>query len=155
MASGQYAAAAEYYRRAIELDPDFPQPHANLGLALSKMGRDVEAVAEFGFFLRVEPDNAKALGWLAWVLATSRDDGVRDGPRAVELARKAAALSHEADPHILDALAAANAQSGQFPAAIRTAQAAASLADASGQADLAASIRQRIELYRHSQAFRE
>ena len=55
---------------------------------------------------------------------------------------------------ILDALAAAYAESGQFPAAIKTAEAAADLA-ATGQTGMAAEIRQRLALYRKSQSFRE
>ena len=155
MASGQYAAAAPYYRRAIELDPDFPQPHANLGLALTHTGQAAEAVAEFESFLRVQPDNAQVLGWLAWVLATARDNAVREGRRAVELARRATELSHGADPGILDALAAAYAESGQYPAAIETAQAASNLAAASRQASLAGDIRKRLALYRASQPFHQ
>jgi type IV pilus biogenesis/stability protein PilW len=155
MAAGQYADAAASYRRALELDPDFPQPHANLGLALGKLGQSAEAVAEFESFLRVQPNNSQVLGWLAWVLATARDDAVRNGPLAVELARKAVALSNGSDPRILDALAAAYAESGQLPAAIKTAEAASDLAAASGQNGLAAEIRQRLVLYRESRAFRE
>ena len=103
----------------------------------------------------MQPDNAQVLGWLAWVLATARDGAVRNGPQAVELARKAAQLSHGSDPGILDALAAAYAESGQFPAAVKTAQAASDLAAASGQAAVAADIRRRFALYSKSQAFRE
>jgi Tfp pilus assembly protein PilF len=155
MATGQNAAAADCFRHAIELDSGFPQPHANLGLVLGRMGQSTEAVAELNTFLRVQPDNAKALSWLAWVLATARDDAVRDGRRAVELARRAAELSHGSDPRILDALSAAYAETRDFPAAIETARAASDLAEKSGQTELAEDIRRRLELYRHSQPFRQ
>jgi tetratricopeptide (TPR) repeat protein len=155
MAVGQYSDAAAYFRRALELDADFPQPHANLGLALCKSGHAAAAVAEFEVFLRMQPDNAKVLGWLAWVLATSRDDAVRNGPRAVELARKAAALTQKSDPRILDSLAAAYAEAGQFTAAAATAEAAIELASKTNQTALAAEFQQQLALYRKLRPFRE
>ena len=48
------------------------------------------------------------------MLATSPDDKVRDGKRAVELATKAAELSSYTVPHILSTLAAAYAETGDF-----------------------------------------
>ncbi len=48
------------------------------------------------------------------MLATSPDDKVRDGKRAVELATKAAELSSYNVPHILSTLAAAYAETGDF-----------------------------------------
>ena len=48
------------------------------------------------------------------MLATSPDDKVRDGKRAVELATKAAELSSHTVPHILSTLAAAYAEIGRL-----------------------------------------
>jgi tetratricopeptide (TPR) repeat protein len=53
----------------------------------------------------------------AWVLATSPDDNVRDGKRAIELATKAAEMSSYSVPHILSTLAAAYAETGDFETA--------------------------------------
>jgi hypothetical protein len=95
------------------------------------------------------------MGWLAWVLATARDDAVRDGPQAVKLALRAAELSHGSDPRILDALAAAYAETGQFPAAIKAAETAEALAARSGEQNLADEIEVRLALYRNSRPWRE
>jgi tetratricopeptide (TPR) repeat protein len=155
MALGQNATAAECFRRAIELDPDFATPHANLGLLLQRMGQSAEAAAELRCFLRAQPENSAALGWLAWVLATPKDDALRDGPQAVELARKAAALTRDSDPDVLDALATAYASVGQFPEAVKTAAAARDLFKAAGQSDRAADVERRIDLYRSGRPFHE
>jgi len=155
MASAQYDAAAERFRRAIALDANLTLPHGNLGYVLARTGHSAEAVAELRSFLAVEPGHPKVLAWLAFVLATARDDAVRDGPQALELARKAAALTHETDPVVLDALAAALAETGQYAAAVKMAQAASDSAQAAGQSNVAAEIQQRSELYRHSQPFRQ
>ena len=155
MASGQYHAAAERFRKAIALDPDFAQPHANLGYVLGRLDQSAAAVNELRGFLRRQPDNPKVLTWLAWVLATARDDAVRDGREALDLARRAAARIGESDPNALDALAAAQAETGDFPAAVKTAQAARESATAAGQPDLAADIQERIQEYHRSQPFRQ
>ena len=55
---------------------------------------------------------------LARLLATCRDDTVRDGKRAVRLAEKANDLTGGKDASILDALAAAQAEIGDFDRAI-------------------------------------
>jgi cytochrome c-type biogenesis protein CcmH/NrfG len=54
---------------------------------------------------------------LAWLLATHPDKRLRDGKRAVRLARKALALG-SAHPSLLETLAAAHAEAGDFEEAV-------------------------------------
>jgi hypothetical protein len=54
---------------------------------------------------------------LAWLLATSPDDGIRDGRRAVELALKACEATDWKQSHIISTLAAGHAEAGDFDAA--------------------------------------
>jgi hypothetical protein len=61
---------------------------------------------------------APALNELAWVMAVSRNAEERDGPGAVRLAEKAAALTNRKDGATLDTLAAAYAETGQFDKAV-------------------------------------
>ena len=84
--------------------------------------------------------------WLARVLATSPDPSLRDPERALRLAR-AASESHASDPFVLDTLAAAYAALGRFEEASSTAQEALAQAEERGNAQLAAEIQARIELY--------
>jgi serine/threonine-protein kinase len=69
--------------------------------------------------LEAESKNHFALNLLAWLLATCPDDAIRNGPRAVQLAQAACELSSFADSNDLETLAAACAECGDFPAAIR------------------------------------
>ena len=63
----------------------------------------------------------------AYALATSPDSRLRDGPRAVELARRAAAGSGEGLPNVLDTLAVAYAETGDFALAREAAHRAIAL----------------------------
>ena len=59
-----------------------------------------------------------AMNDLAWLLATSPDAKVRNGPEAVTLAEKSVALTGGTNAAYLDALAAAYAETGQFDKAV-------------------------------------
>ena len=74
---------------------------------------------------------------------------------AVQLAERAAALNRRQSPAILDTLATAYAAAGQFDQAVRTAEEALGLTQAAHSEGLAASIRERLELFRRSKPYRE
>ena len=64
-------------------------------------------------------DLSGILNNLAWVLATSPKDSIRNGKRAVELGERAVELTEEKQPHILSTLAAAYAEIGDFENAVK------------------------------------
>lgn len=64
--------------------------------------------------MATEGENPHAMNLLAWTLATARDDSVREGERAVELARKANALTAWQIASYIDTLAAAYAELGRW-----------------------------------------
>ena len=90
---------------------------------------------------------------LAWIHATSAEDRVRDGPKAIKLAEHAAGLTQNRDPQVLDILAAAYAATGQFELATQTAQAAFKLAPAGGDEQLAKRIGQRLARYERGEPY--
>ncbi len=71
------------------------------------------------------------------------------------MATRAASLTQERDAGVLDALASAYAESGRFADATKVAQRAEQCATASGQLDLAARIRERLQLYQAGRCYRE
>ena len=73
---------------------------------------------------------------------------VRDPKRAVDCARRAADLSGDGDPRILDILAAAYAAAGRFELAVTTAQRALGAASSPQWSQKAEGIRKRLKLYR-------
>jgi len=92
---------------------------------------------------------------LAWLLATCPDASLRDGSRAVELARKAEQLAGSSHPEIFDTLAAAYAEAGQFSEAMETAKKALQLASAQHNSAMADAVRARLKLYEANSPYRE
>jgi tetratricopeptide (TPR) repeat protein len=84
-------------------------------------------------------EDESLLNNFAWVLATSLDDHLRDGERALKLATKAAERTGHQTPHILSTLAAAYAETGDFESAKKWSQKAVELAqkelEAAGSGD--------------------
>ncbi len=107
--------------------------------AALNIGDHAAAIADFERVLEVNADDESLLNNFAWVLATSPDDELRDGPRAVKLATKAAELTGHQTPHVLSTLAAAYAETGDFDSAKKWSQKAVELAqkelDAAGSGD--------------------
>ena len=84
----------------------------------------------------MQPDLAPALQRLAWLLATSFDDAVRDGPAALALAQRALSSAPEPTAELLDALGAAQAASERFDEAVATLERALELAPVERRAEL-------------------
>jgi Tetratricopeptide repeat len=152
---GEVAEALPHLERAVELEPENVQSQYRLAVALHRLGRSGVAVEHLRAAVKLQPDDLWSVYQLAWILATSPDDSVRDGARGMELAQRAIELSASREPRAFDALAAAQAESGQFPAAVTTAERAANMARAAGDGPLAAAIEQRTKLYRQGACYRE
>src|SRR5207248_9122318 len=113
---------------ALYLPPAKAQLRSKLGLACPPVGRTRQAVADWGAGLRLDPKTLDALGNRVWVLATSSDPSVRNGRRAIELIEQAQNVS-KSNPKILRVVAAAQAETGNFQAAVNTANAALDFAN--------------------------
>ena len=152
--TGKTAEAISQYRSALEIQPDYLQAHKRLGIALADKGDIREALVHYRAALRLAPDDLEMLDQLAWVLATHPDAEIRHGVEAVRLATRAGELAGKNDVALMDTLAAAYAESGRFGEAASTAQRAIEMAEAAGQKELAATLRQRLQLYQSRRAFR-
>ena len=147
-------AIAEW-RITLSLHPNDPGTNANLGNALVQKGLLREAATHYEVALQSEPDSPVALNNLAWLLSAGPDDSLRNGARAVELARNLNRVSKQNNPFFIRTLAAAYAEAGQFDLAIETAQGASELANAQGQHSLATQIQDETDLYRQHLPFRD
>jgi spermidine synthase len=66
---GQLDAAADQFRRALQLDPDNPLSHWHLGAALASRGAHAEAADHLARAVALDPSNSRAQGDLGLVLA--------------------------------------------------------------------------------------
>jgi Flp pilus assembly protein TadD len=147
MQAGRFEEAVTTLRHVADLQPNSPQAHDTMGHALLQAGRVKEAVASFQRAVELKPDSPQALTALAWVEATERDAPLNP-EHAVRLASRAAELTGNRDAHVLDVLAAAYAVDGRLADAVRTSEAAETLAAAGTDPDLTAQIRARLSIYR-------
>jgi protein O-mannosyl-transferase len=145
--------ALTYLRRALEINPNYPDAEYNVAHALVLQQRPNDALAHYRKALTLQPDWPPVLTELGWLLAVHTDATVRDPARAVSLAARAVMLTNRQDPGSLDVLAAAYAAAGQFDQAVTTAQTAVELLRARSSSAAAAEVSERLELYRHRQAF--
>ncbi|MBV8176208.1 MAG: hypothetical protein JO151_16825 [Verrucomicrobia bacterium] len=85
--------------------------------ALSRLGRKSEAINDFQTAIKLSKTDPFCRAGAAWLYATSADGRIRNGAYAVSLATEAAKLSLWKDDTVLDVLAAAYAEAGDFSAA--------------------------------------
>ena len=145
---GRFDEAERHLTDAVRIDPTNAEARNNLGRLLQARGNTARAVEQFTAATTLRADWAVPHVELAWLLATTRDDKLRNPARALEMASRAAALAGERDAAVLDALAAAYAAAGDFDRAVRTAETALSFA-AAGHAE---DVRARLEMYRQTPA---
>ena len=108
------------------------------------------AIVSFDEALRSDPYHVATYQGVAWLLATCPESRYRDPQKALEAARRAQRFGAENDPVILDTLAAALANAGDYELAIPYAQQAARLATF----PLRGEIEARIALYQQGKPFR-
>ncbi len=147
---GRTSDALQHFREALRIDSRYAEAHFNLGSVLNVQGRQQDAMEEFRRAVDLKPDLTPALAELAWLLASARDAALRDPDEAIRAAERAVNLTGRRDARVLDVLAAAQAASGRFDAAIETTAAALALGPPES---LAAAIRQRQQLYRQGRAY--
>ncbi len=120
--------------------------HTVLADSFLRAGLQKHAIAEYEYAAGIAQDPLPRNN-LAWLLATSSDASIRDGNRAVELAKEALRLSHGKDPGYLRTLAAASAESGRFGEAEETARRALRAAEFLHNRTLVNALRDEIALY--------
>ena len=117
LAARQPREAIKRFTRALEIDAEnFPSRRGRSDAAIS-IGDHKAALADLEEAHTLRPDDTGVLNNLAWLLATSPDDTLRDGRRAIGLARKACEKTEWKEAHIVSTLAACHAEAGDFEAA--------------------------------------
>lgn len=152
--TGDAAGSLSALQRAAELNPDYGEAHYNLGNTLVALGDAPGAVAQYSRAIDLNSSDYQACNNLAWLLATSPSDRIRDVPRAVDLAMRADALTAGGNPFVAATLAAALAEAGRFPEATKAAERAVALAEREGDSVNAENFRAQLARYQGGRTVR-
>lgn len=152
---GELGEAVVAYEAYLALVPDDPDALLALGLLLQDRGEFGTAVAHLSRAVELRPDDPRVLAVLAWLRATCPEHALRDGRRALVLAKRAVELTPDGDPMVLRSLAAALAETGNFAEAESVARRALQLARDSGATALEPFLLPPIERYAAGQPWRE
>jgi serine/threonine-protein kinase len=107
------------------------------------------AIADHTAACNLEPEDDGTCNYLAWILATCPVASLRNGRRAVELAKKACERSEWKFPGYIDTLAAAYAEAGDFAQAVATMERAYNMVGDDRKED----YKSRLDLYHAGQPF--
>lgn len=117
-AKKEYDKAISDYSESIKLSPTYALAFANRGDMWSTKKEYAKALADYNEAIRIVPTFIGALSTKARLLAACSDDKVRDGNAAIAAATKACELTKWQNAYIIDTLAAAYAEAGDFEHAI-------------------------------------
>jgi len=152
--TGEWMESITHSRRSLEIDPHGVAALQNLGLAYARSGCFREASVAFAETLRIDPSIVSALTNGAWILATSPEADLRDGPLALEYALRADQQTGGVDLWALRVLAAAYAEVCQFENAEQTVQRALALVAANSNTPASGTLRADLQAYRAGRPLR-
>jgi len=112
--------------REIERSPENASLYGLLGDLHYRRKNYADVRQAYETSLALRPDQPQVLNNLAWLLATCEDERLRDPPRALDLARRAAQLEESA--FVLDTLAECYFVNGDYAQALEAGKRALALA---------------------------
>jgi tetratricopeptide (TPR) repeat protein len=127
---GRVEEAIPLLRQVVEREPCAQGSRLTLFHLLGARGNRVEQRALLEEGVARCPEILSFQNDLAYLLATCPDEAVRDGPKAVRMARRIVEESDARDPAYLDTLAVAYAETGDFERAVGTGRRALEVARA-------------------------
>jgi tetratricopeptide (TPR) repeat protein len=159
---GKYIQAIKEYNATTSLNPSSIKAHFSIAFAHWMLGKQLclagerkEGIAHLYLAVKLNDRTPEMINDLSWMLATAPENELRDGASALQLADQVNKLTEGKNPYILDTLAAAYAEIGDFAKALETAQAGLKLAEASGNKELAFGLKKEIALYYEEKPFRQ
>jgi Flp pilus assembly protein TadD len=145
---GKSAEAVAAFKMAAQLEPDNSRRHSELALALADDGQKEQAEKEYREATRLEPGWVEYARNAAWELLMRRQPQPGDSFVALRIARQAHEGAGQPTTELLDTLAAAYAEVGNYEKATEIARKALSLAGMRNK-ELAKQIQGRLVNYEH------
>ncbi|MDJ0720809.1 MAG: tetratricopeptide repeat protein [Desulfobacterales bacterium] len=149
----QYARAVTDCSQALVINPRSAKALYNRGFARDRQGDPAGALGDYVQALSVKPDYIEVFNNIAWILATSPDERLRDGERAVALAERA--VAHTPDVNFMDTLAAAYAEAGRFDEAVAMENRVISMLAANGAASELGPHVERLSRFEDGRPYRD
>ena len=144
--SGQMEASLPQYAEIVREDARVAEARFGYAAALVRLRRYAEARDYLTESMRVFPGEFAFANALARVLAAAPDDKVRDGRRAASLMQPVVAAQVRARD-ILETMAMAQAELGQFTEAVTWQKEAIAASEKSGERGIAGRITDNLRLY--------
>jgi tetratricopeptide (TPR) repeat protein len=154
-AQGRIDDAVDEWQTTLSLQPRDAEALASLAGAFVRQGKVLEATLYYERAIAAPVPSIYALNNLAWILSVSPDSSLRNGVKAIALARTAVTISRGQSPIFLRTLGAAYAETGNFQDAIKSAERALDLARNRQDVDLANDIEDDLAKYRMSAPVRD
>lgn len=148
---GHFDQATDHLRRTVASEPGNAAAYYHLGILYQQAGKYGAAITAYRTSLRHHPGHVLTQNNLAWLLATSPEPSLRNGAESVRLAENVRKVAGTSNPNVLDTLAAAYAEAGQFDMAVQWQSKAVECAPAASKPILKA----RLELFRARKPYRE
>jgi tetratricopeptide (TPR) repeat protein len=156
LAKKQDDSAIADLTRALRIDPKDTSAYLQRAAAYQDRRQYDLAFADLTRAVEVSPDNSEAQNALAWMMSTSPDQKFRNGKDALTHASKACYLSSWQQGNLIDTLAAAYAELGNFSEAVMWEQRAITLPDMmSASSAMQQDAAKRLELYKAKQPYRD
>ncbi len=151
--TGRAGEAIGHLEACVEASPEDTNLRRALGNAYLRNGQPDQALIQIEFLLERMPRDMGVLMDAAWLMSTLPQESLRNGERAVLLAKRCRKL-HGEQPQILDVLAASYAEAGRFPEAVKTQRRALEIQQRGGAAP-APDLRARLRSYEAGRPYRQ
>ena len=156
--AGDLRGSINHFEKANKLVPDSKQLSSQLASVYFAFATQMDrqqmketAINHYRKGLVIDPSNNAARNNLAWILATSASQDLRNAEEALIVATKLNTDTGNKVPQVLDTLAAAQAANGQFTKAAKSAEIA--ISQLKNAPKLKQSIQNRLNLYKKGKAF--
>jgi Tfp pilus assembly protein PilF len=152
---GKYALALKDCNEALRQDRAVVEAALLRANVNARLGKYAEAQKEFNYLVSLHPKKvtlARVLSDRAWFCATCPNASFRNGQQAVKDAKAACSIMVWQDEHMIDTLAAAYAETGDFNSAVQ--YAAQALAVKGISSDSAKLFQQHLALFQQHKPIR-
>jgi tetratricopeptide (TPR) repeat protein len=153
LAAKQPRAAIKWFGKSLDLNKKLFLSLRGRSDALISIGEHKKAAKDLRSALKIQSTDSGVLNNLAWLFATSPENSLRNGEKAIKLATKACEETEWKAAHIISTLAAGYAENGDFEKACEYSHKA--LDADSGNGDIDEQLQKELSSYKEKKPWRE